>query len=252
VRLEDLRDDGVALTPETVALLPLGATESHGAHLPHGTDTFIAGDIADRVCTRFRDAIALPVMPYGMSQHYEGLGLTLTVSPETLATVVTDVLESLIRRDVRRLLVVNGHDGNIASIELAARRVHARHGITVAALEAWWWAVPRLLPDDPILREPGGHASAAETAMALAAVEHLVDMDAAHAPSTDPDTRYFAPLTGVRVFSHIGDHHEEGQWLDARAATVETGERYMQAVVSEIVMFLEFAAARGWRFGLPG
>jgi creatinine amidohydrolase len=251
VRLENLRDGDVSLAPETVALLPLGATEAHGTHLPHGTDTFIAGEIAERVSARFPEAVTLPVMPYGMSQHYEGLGLTVTVAPETLATVITDVLECLIRRGVRRLFVVNGHDGNIASIELAARRIRARHEITVAALEAWWWAVPSLLPDDPILREPGGHASAAETAMALAAAEHLVDMAAAHAPSTEPDTRYLAPLTGVRVYSNVGDHHAESQWLDARAASVDVGERYMDAVVTEIVSFLEFAAAREWRFGIP-
>ena len=176
MRLENLRDGDVSLAPDTVALLPLGATEAHGTHLPHGTDTFIAGEIAERVSgasgRRGAAGHAVRHEPALRGSRPHGDRLTRDAGdgghrhprepdPARRAAAVR-------RQRTRRQHRVD---------RAAARRIQARHDITVAALEAWWWAVPSLLPDDPILREPGGHASAAETAMALAAAEHLVDMD---------------------------------------------------------------------------
>jgi creatinine amidohydrolase len=237
------------IRPTTVALVPLGTIEGHGNHLPHGTDTFIAAELAKRVGERYPDSLVLPALPYGMSEHYEGVGLALTLSSETLADVVTEICESVMKYGIRRFLVVNGHDGNIASIELAARRLRKRHGITIAALEAWWWALETVMPGDPILAIPGGHAGTQETAMTMAAVPHLVDMSGATKPSIPEDHTYFSALTNVRVYASYPDYHAEGQFADPTPATPADGERLMDGVAEHLAEFLTYADKVDWRFG---
>jgi creatinine amidohydrolase len=249
ISLETATEPQIATSPTTVAILPLGTTEGHGAHLPHGTDTIIAADLARRVAERYPDSIVLPACPYGMSEHYQGVGFALTLSSETLAVAITEICESVFQYGVHRILVVNGHDGNIASIEVAARRIRKRHNITIASLEAWWWALPYIAPDDPLLSIQGGHAGAQETALVLAAAPELADMAAATEPAIPEDFTYFSPLMGVRVYAHYTDYHAEGQFADPTAATPEAGERLMEAIVTHIVNFLEHADKEDWKFG---
>jgi creatinine amidohydrolase len=249
ITLDASTERQATVTPTTVALVPLGTIEGHGAHLPHGTDTFIAADLARRVAERYPDSLLLPALPYGMSEHYEGVGLALTLSPETLADVLTEICESVIKYGVRRILVVNGHDGNIASIEMAARRLRKRHGITLAALEAWWWALGNIVPDDPLLAVPGGHAGAQETALAMAAVPELVHMSEAARPPIAEDSTYFNPLGDVRVYAHYTDYHKPGQFADPTEATPAAGERLMDGVAAHLVTFLQHADEVDWRFG---
>jgi creatinine amidohydrolase len=247
--LDESSEPQVNISPTTVALIPLGTTEGHGPHLPHGTDTFIAEALARRVAERYPESLLLPPLPYGMSEHYEGVGCALTLSPETLAAVLTDVCESVLKNGVRRILVVNGHDGNIASIEIAARQIRKRHGVTIAALEAWWWSLSTISPDDPILSVPGGHAGTQETALAIAARPDLVNLAAARRPLIAEDHSYFAPLAGVRVYAHYKDYHAEGQFADATHATPEVGERLMAALTDYLVKFLGEADEVDWHFG---
>src|SRR5690242_9564931 len=105
-----------------VALIPLGATEGHSRHLPLGTDTFIIRDLARRVGERYPKAVVLPPMPFGMSWAYEDAPGTVTLSPETLTEVIVEVIQSLFRHGIDRVLILNGHDGNVGPIESASRR----------------------------------------------------------------------------------------------------------------------------------
>lgn len=249
--LDESTEPQVSISPTTVALLPLGTTEGHGAHLPHGTDTFIADALARRVAERYPDSLLLPAMPYGMSEHYENVGLALTLSPETLAVAIQEICESILKYGIRRILVVNGHDGNIASIEMAARRIRKLHSVTIASLEAWWWSLGNIAPDEPILAVPGGHAGTQETALAMSARPDLVNMAAAVKPSIPEDFTYFNPLAGVRVYAHYTDYHADGQFADATRATPEVGERLMDALTRHLLAFLEHADGVDWQFGHP-
>src|SRR4051812_45206647 len=111
LKLDELSLADLAAVKPTCALLPLGALEGHSQHLPHGTDNFVAEELARRVGERVEGAPVLPVLPYGMSWHYREFPLTLSLGPETLIHVLVDICESLVENGVRRILVVNGHDG---------------------------------------------------------------------------------------------------------------------------------------------
>ena len=93
-----------------MALLPLGATEQHGAHLPCGTDTFLAGYLADEIARRL-PVWRLPTLPITVSHMHRGSPGTVWITNRTLMAVVTDVVLSLRTQGVRRVVLVNGHGG---------------------------------------------------------------------------------------------------------------------------------------------
>ncbi|MDH5780756.1 MAG: creatininase family protein, partial [Candidatus Bathyarchaeota archaeon] len=96
------------------AILAVGATEYHGDHLPYGTDTIVARQIAEEVAKRIDGLLVLPPIPYGMSLHYAKFPIAVTLTSETLTKLLKEVLASLLSHGIRKLFIVNGHDGNIA------------------------------------------------------------------------------------------------------------------------------------------
>src|SRR5215471_6579440 len=101
-----------------VAVLPFGATEPHNLHMPYGTDNFEVEAIAGRACERaYRQGakvILLPTVPFGVNTNHLRIpgALACSVTPTTLLRLLTDLVDSLERQGVPRLLLLNGHGGN--------------------------------------------------------------------------------------------------------------------------------------------
>jgi creatinine amidohydrolase len=95
----------------TTAVLPFGAIEQHGPHLPIGTDWLIAQEVARRLAEEL-GALLLPAMPYGCSREHMAFAGTVTLRPSTLAAVLEDVVDSLRAHGIRRVVVVSTHGGN--------------------------------------------------------------------------------------------------------------------------------------------
>ena len=130
------------------AVLAVGSTESHGEHLPHGTDTLVASHLAEAVAGKVEGLLVLPALPYGMSAHYSSFPVAVTLSTETLMRVLREVFASLLRHGITKLLIVNGHDGNIPAIEASTREFRTEHPeIRIAVLEAWWATAGELVPE---------------------------------------------------------------------------------------------------------
>ena len=183
--------------PSEVGLLPVGATEQHGPHLPTGTDTIVATALAEAASSR----TGSPVLPsvavacsYGHGTRLPG---TFSLSPENLARTVREIAEWAAHSGLRRLLIVNGHFGNQAALGVASDHLRFHRPDLRMAVCSWWDATPEILAE---VTADGSdiHANRAETSMMLAVAPHLVRMDlAAHAD--DPDRteelvfRYTAP-----------------------------------------------------------
>ena len=106
---------------EGVVILPIGAVEQHGAHLPLLTDTLIASGGLDRALTQLPDDVnawALPPMSYGKSNEHINFPGTITFSAETLMAVLRDIGASVARAGFRRLAFLNGHGGNTALLSV--------------------------------------------------------------------------------------------------------------------------------------
>jgi creatinine amidohydrolase len=115
---------------KSIAILIFGACENHGDHMPFGSDFIFPMELAKRIVAKSKkkeNTIILPAIPYGVSLHHNEYQMTMSLEPHTLQMVIEDLFSSIIKNGIRRILVINGHDGNIAPIELAARTTKSRH-----------------------------------------------------------------------------------------------------------------------------
>ena len=94
-----------------IAILPVGATEQHGMHLPLATDALIAEDLSRAVAEKL-DAFLLPVIPISNSQEHQDFMGSLWIQPDTLARVITDICRALKRHGFRKIVVLGVHGGN--------------------------------------------------------------------------------------------------------------------------------------------
>lgn len=180
-RLVEMRTGQVRahLAADDTAILPCGATEQHGAHLPVGVDTMTAIAVAEDAAERTGALLAPPVW-FGWSPHHMAFEGTLSVRPETLSALVEDIMVSLLHHGVRRIVVVNGHRvANVPPLAIATTRVRARTGAAIAVADIGYLAQPEY---ERWATEEGsggiGHADGYETAHMLHLHPDLVDKDA--------------------------------------------------------------------------
>jgi len=157
-----------------LAIVPIGSTEQHGHHLGVGADWIQAWDIARRVGER-TGTMVLPVMPYGVSGHHKEFPGTITLNPETLQEVVYDILESLDRYGVKRVVFMNGHGGNTGALTGAIKEAREDFGMLCAICH--WWDI--LMEKDLWGHPAEEHAGYAETAFMLASRPGAVRMERA-------------------------------------------------------------------------
>lgn len=230
--------------PFDLVILPLGSLESHGGHLPFATDAYTAAILAEEVAKQIPGAVVLPVVPYGVSEHYRDFSFTVSLRFETEIAIIEDILESVYREGIRRIFILNGHDGNIAPIEIASRKVKVAHPeIRIISLGAWWESLAPLLPERFFeVWEGLGHGGEGETSISLALFEELCQMD--HAAGRVPD------LPGIGevkwLFSEITDTGTTG---DPTKGSKEKGLLMKKVLVDAIVLMLGELNDRDWRYG---
>ncbi len=242
VRLAELTAMEIRSGGFDAAILPVGATEWHGDHLPYCTDTLTAAALAERFARELGTALVLPPLDYGVSSHLLAWPWTLSIRPATLTAIVEDVGESLLRHGVRRLLVVSAHDGNPGPIEAAARELHRKHGVAVAVFAGWQGLAKRLLmPDGRLIDED--HAGQSELSMVL----HLRSDLARPARAVDiPNQRMDHPVRVIGGFDAVVPHGHSGS---ATLGTAEEGAAILDAIAGHVGPFLRELAANGWMGG---
>lgn len=224
------------------AVLPVGATEYHGAHLPFSTDTIAADALSHRFAWELGTAVVLPPVSYGMSLHMLNWPWSLSLRPETLTNVIIDIAESLWKNGITRLLVVTAHDGNPPCAENAARELNDRHGMAVAVFSGWQGMAQRLLAGTAyeIDEDHGGRSEMSMTLYAapqLAHPERAVDLPIQHASE---------PVNVRGPFSNVVPHGYSGAPSEGSA---EEGEAMVEAIAAEVGPFLRNLSANGWMNG---
>jgi len=215
-----------ATARQPVALLPFGAVEEHGPHLPLGTDIVAADALADQICAA-AGLLRLPTMPYGQVwslAHFPG---SLTVRDELLVGLVTDVADGLRRGGVAGLVLFTAHLGNVAALRAASRALADSDGLPAITL-----AYPGLdqvaesVRDSPRSHPSIMHADELETSVMLALDPDSVDMD--RAVKEYPD---YPPDFGMAP-DRWDTLSDSGVFGDATAASAEKGERIVAHVVT--------------------
>jgi creatinine amidohydrolase len=217
-----------------VGLVPVGATEQHGPHLPTSTDTIVATELSLRASAR-TGALVLPAIPVACSYgHGTVLPGTLSLSPELLAAVVRAYAEWAATSGLRRLLFVNAHFGNSASIGIATDHLRLyRPDLRVATLD--WWTLDPEVARETAVDGDDVHANRAETSIMLELAPDLVHLDRL-ASADDPDRtadlvfRYTAPALSTN-----------GVTGRPSEATVELGRRLVERTVIALAERIERA-----------
>ena len=248
VRWHKLRRDEIAVFADAgaVLLLPIGAVEQHGPHLPLDTDANAVTEIAERAA-RLLDApkaLVLPPIWWGLSPYWLPFPGTLSLRPETILALVSDLGASVARHGFTRMVIVNGHGGNAGLVAVAATQL-ADHSIRAAALSYW----DLLRADLPTLT-PGdgghiGHAGQTETSIQLAlqadrVAHHLVTAE----QCADLADRATAPFAGVGY--RPPDPAREaphGVYGAAPAARADLGERIVELAAERLAAFVRHVAA---------
>jgi creatinine amidohydrolase/Fe(II)-dependent formamide hydrolase-like protein len=223
-----------------IALLPVGAVEQHGPHLPLDTDAFDADYLARRVaeaCSSPRPLV-LPPIAYGVSYHHRDFSGTLSVNPETQAHLVYEIGMSAARCGITKLVMINGHGGNAPALHLAAQMIN-RDAHIFTCVDTGETSDTDI---DELVDTPNDvHAGEIETSTALAVRPHLVDMK--RAPRMVPrfSSRYldFTSKRSVSWYAYTERLSKSGVMGDATKATAEKGERIWAVMTRRLVELVE-------------
>ncbi len=244
LRAEELRASAAS---DAIVIIPIGATEQHGPHLPVMVDHRLVHEVAVRAAREIAShepVVVTPVVPFGISEHHMSLGGTLTLDFATMQAVVRCVCESAIRQGFRRLFILNGHGGNIAALETIVTELTVRHRLPIACSTYWHIAsaeIAALLErQDAVL-----HACEAETSMIMAVEGQEVDEDVL--PQCRGELiRGASAIEGVNPviyrWRQLGTRSLNGVIGDASVASAEKGEKLLQAIATRIAAALRSPA----------
>jgi len=230
-----------AMKTVRVALVPVGATEQHGPNLAMGTDYVIAHRFCQKIAEAIHPrAIVVPPVSVGVSYHHMGFPGTITVSAETLIAICTDIARSLKSHGIDHVVFVNGHNGNSATLNVAATKI--RYELEMQTAVAFWFQQASDVVKDAGKTERFGHACEVETSVLMALAGDMVREGKLEAGDLTPVTLKHA--FNNQPFFHtvpvpFDQQTRNGVFGDARLADRETGERIVNAAVARTVAFLE-------------
>jgi creatinine amidohydrolase len=226
----------VAGSGATTALLPVGSTEQHGPHAPLGTDHITAAAVAEAVDEAAdEELLVAPAVPVGVSEEHRAFAGTLWVREDTFRAYVGDVVRSLAHHGVERVVVVNGHGGNVAALREVCGRL-TRDGVAYTLPFTWFDAVSSDLPM--------GHAGARETALLRHVAPDLVREGRVEAAREDAAERWGEWVAGVNLAYDTDAFTENGVVGDPGAGDVEAGEALLAGAVSALDDLLAAMAER--------
>lgn len=239
---EITRAEAREVAGRALVVLPTGATEQHGPHLPVGTDSMAVEAVARGAAWRLRPhipALVAPTLAYGSSPHHLPFGGTMSVSTETYYRLIGDLLDSLAQGGFRRVFIVNGHGGNSELVQLAARDTALRREMAVAAGSYWTIAWARLTAAGAgQVGHLPGHAGAFETSMVAALRPELV-REPRPARDLDPRTSPPMPADPYRAEVHGFWQRIDGYSDSPAAGSREDGLRFLEAAVAGVAEALE-------------
>ncbi|MEO8437157.1 MAG: creatininase family protein [Chloroflexota bacterium] len=242
---------GEMTDPEVVAyladgsrtvLVPTGSTEQHGPHGPLLTDMLVAQEVARRVAPRI-GAVVAPPINYALSYPHVGFAV-VHIRVATFMALIEDLCVSFGDIGFERIVFLNGHYDNTYAIAYACASAAERIRAGVRAFPVNYWDGMTVAEREAYFDQAAGlHANAAETSAVLAIDPGLVDMERANAEFPPfPETSNPGPVHTAFFFSAPGSVHRasrSGTWGDARGATAEIGERYLEVGVESTLRILD-------------
>ncbi len=239
-------------TARAIAVLPVAATEQHGPHLPLSVDTDIVNGVVQAALPHIPSPLPvlfLPTQGLGFSPEHTRFPGTLTLKADTLMRIWTELGECVAASGVKKLVLFNGHGGQVGALDLVARDLRARLGLLVYSLS--WFNLPLLDEQGQDLASLfsseehrfGIHAGEIETSLMLALTPGRVRMaQAEYFRSSSQERAPDFPILGNGKTAKLGwqmqDYNANGAVGNARAATADKGRAVVEAAGRSLARML--------------
>jgi creatinine amidohydrolase len=248
----------VAAVETDLAVLPVGSTEQHGPHAPLGTDALTAQAVAETGVDAYDGDVAVgPTIPVGVAEEHRHFAGTLWVRPDTFRDYVRETVASLASHGFERVVLVNGHGGNVDALrELSARL--SRDGTAYAVPFTWFDAVSLdperadgATPPPPVdLADVAmGHAGPVETSLVSAVAPDLVREDRFEAATAGSADGWGEWQSGVNLAHDSAEFSENGTIGDPGLGNAALGEWLRDRAAERLADLLDRVATRD--LGLP-
>ncbi|MFS0724610.1 creatininase family protein [Paenibacillus sp. 1P07SE] len=227
---------------DALVILPVGAVEQHGPHLPLMTDALIGESLITRTLEQLPESASvwlLPPVSYGKSNEHLDFAGTISLSAATLQSVITDIAVSLQRSGFRRLMLFNTHGGNVDLLNVASREIRVQTGMMV------FYVNPHSLDADvdlvtPEEHEYGIHGGDIETSLVMAFKPDWVKADQLVCEMPQVTDLQYLTLEGrIRFAWVMSDISRSGIAGDATQATADKGETIATRIASGLALALE-------------
>ena len=236
------------LAAQTVAVLPVAAVEQHGPHLPLSVDATLLQGVLDAALPLLPadlPVLFLPPQSVGLSTEHRSYAGTLTLSPATLIALWCELGECVARAGIKKLLLFNGHGGNVGAMDIVARELRQRCGLLVYSSS--WFSLP--LPDAVSAQFSahehrfGIHGGEIETSMMLHLAPKAVHMEhARNWRSSSQDRAERHAILGNGKSAKMGwameDYQSAGAVGNAAAASADKGQAVVQAAGQALAQLL--------------
>ncbi len=222
---------------QTLVVIPIAAIEQHGPHMPTGTDAIICTAVAEAVEARMAERVLLtPTVWLGASSHHLRFGSTLNSELETYVATLCDIAISLLEDGYRRLLLINGHGGNVDPLRIALRQIQPAYPDALLAGGSYWSVA------DEFIRETlegdhkfVGHACEFETSLILHLRPDLVSQD----ELADAGELITDRIDGLFVSRDMTQRTRQGSTGRPDLASADKGKRLSDGIVDRLVSTLE-------------
>jgi len=221
---------------DAIVLLPVASTEQHGPHLATGVDDFLCSEVCRRTAGKLasgQPVVVAPTVWFGLADHHVAFGGTFSISLATYHAVLRDLCRSILQAGFRRIVLVNGHGGNIQALAAIAGELTREFAAPIATATYFMEGASEAAD---ILEDQNGvmHACEAETSMMMAAHPDLVDqtrLKDAHGPPFDIPGSLQPSLKRFRSFAELTSSGVAG---DARKASAKKGEALLESYAAAL------------------
>lgn len=230
---------------QLIAILPVAAIEQHGPHLPVCADACANKAVIDRMLELLSDELpvtVLPMIPIGKSNEHSAFPGTLTLEPETLRRLWTEIAESVHRVGIKKLILYNSHGGQPQIMDIVARDLRARLGMLIVVVNQWSLYPNNLFPEDEM--KYGIHGGGVETSVMLHIHPDLVNME--RAKNFRPlmmdlkDEFQYLSVTGATRFAwQSQDLNPAGVVGNALDADAERGAKLIEHAANQLTAILK-------------
>jgi creatinine amidohydrolase len=228
-----------AVASDVPVVVPIAATEQHGRHLPVFTDSMLLGEIVRRAAGPLgKRVVWTPLLWLGNSHHHLEFPGTLSAAPRTYLDLLGDLIDNLVCHGFHRLVLLNGHGGNIVPAQQAVfearQRYRDRADLLLLAATYWLLGSKPDSVDATIVQQRMGHACEWETSMML----HLAPSLVGDSSEIEPVSMSM-PLEPAALGWITKERSEPGHIGDPQRATARKGEILFGVFSQDVVAFLE-------------